>query len=84
MMKTITLGSKFGDATVYLERGGDEGGLIVCYMVPESDGTWTSYRAWYLDPQDARAAYEAAGKDDTSSKLTLKREGAETLERAIA
>jgi len=68
-MKTFRLPSG-EDASVVLERGNKDGGLIVCYEITEADGTRSAYRAWYSDPVQARAAYDAADSTVTENRVT--------------
>ena len=78
-MRSIQFGAKGEQAQVVLERGTADGGLVVCYEINETDGTRTSYRAWYSDPVQARAAYDAATAIVVEERITLKREATEPV-----
>lgn len=68
-MKTIEFGSA-EQGRCYLERGNKDGGMVVCYMVQEQDGTYTSYRSWHSDPVRAQAEYDKAAATEINERIT--------------
>lgn len=74
-MKEIIFGTKSEIATVYLERGNVDGGLVVCCMVPEDDGTFTAHRHWFSDPAQARTSYAVIDAAEIETRLSAQRAG---------
>lgn len=67
-MKAIEFGSRAEQGRCYLERGAT--GLVVCYLAPEPDGTYTARRDWYSDPKVALAELAKADAAITEQKIT--------------
>lgn len=77
-MKDITFGNN-EPGRCYLERGNKDGGLIVCYMVQEQDGTFTAFRSWHSDPALAQAEYDKAAATEMSERITTMRQALATV-----
>jgi hypothetical protein len=70
-MKAIEFGSRAEQGRCYLERCAT--GLVVCYLAPEPDGTYTARRDWYSDPKVALAELSKADAVITEQKITATR-----------
>lgn len=70
-MKTFVIDGQH--ALLIKEKGAGDGGVVLNYMVQESDGTYSNFRHWYSDPALAEREFATSTDDDMRARIVLAR-----------
>lgn len=68
MLKTVNVDGE--EHIIILERGSNDGGLVVCYLSLDKDGVHLSKRDWYSDPSLAQQVFDQSDAAVAKQKQT--------------